>query len=127
MFLYGGGLFIQAVSIFIFLFNQTTAMVYVFLILYYIGMGVGLVLVSLVGGRYFGRKAFGTIRGSMQMIVMPAGIMAPIYLGWVYDTSGQYSSALLLFAILLSCSSTAIMFTKPPRPPAVVGDIEKFV
>ncbi len=81
----------------------------------------------MVGERYFGRKAFGMIRGSMQMIVMLAGILAPIYLGWVYDTSGQYSSALLLFAILPFCSSAAIMFTKTPRPLAVVSDIEKFV
>jgi cyanate permease len=30
----------------------------------------------------------------------PMGMLAPVYSGWVYDTTGNYATALLVFAFL---------------------------
>ncbi len=126
-FLFGGATLLQAVGVTIFLLNQTVAMVYPFLIIYYIGHGGIVTLMQLIGGRYFGRKAFGSIRGSMTMFIMPFGILGPIYAGWIYDTTGSYITAFITIAIALVFAAAIRFFTRPPKPPAEVGDISKIV
>jgi MFS family permease len=100
-------------------------MIYVWFILYGIGMGAGITLNPAITARYFGRKAFGLIRGTSMFFLTPVGVAAPIYAGWVYDTTGQYISAFMLFAVLLVVSSAILPFVKPPKPPAVITDIRK--
>jgi len=126
-FLYGGVILLQALGITIFLLNPRLAMVYPFLIVWNIGLGGHLVLMAVVGGRYFGRKAFGSIRGSLVMFTMPLGILGPIYAGWIYDTTGSYITAFTTFAAVLAFASVLMFFIRPPRPPAKVTDIRKFI
>ncbi|MBN1664978.1 MAG: MFS transporter [Deltaproteobacteria bacterium] len=120
-----GAYFLQAVGLIIFLFHQTVAMIYVWFILYGIGMGAGITLNPSITARYFGRKAFGLIRGTSMFFLTPVGVAAPIYAGWVYDTTGQYISAFVLFAVLLVVSSAILPFVKPPKQPEVITDIRK--
>ncbi len=126
-FLYGGALLLQAIGIATFLLNQTIAMVYPFVILFHIGWGAGITLLPIVGGRYFGRKAFGSISGSMIMFIMPVGILAPIFAGWVYDTIGSYIIVFTILAALLAFGTVVMFLTRPPKPPAEVTDIRKIV
>ncbi len=123
-FILAGSFLLQAGGIGLFVLNQTTAMVYPFLILYFATLSVNLIVRPLVVGRYFGRKAIGSIRGSSMAIAMPVGIMGPIYLGWVYDTTGSYVSALALITLLLAVSSIFMFLARPPKPPAEVTDIQ---
>ncbi|MBA7674512.1 L-lactate transporter [subsurface metagenome] len=126
-FILGGAYLLQAVGFIVFLLNQTIPMIYVFLILYGIGLGGGIGLMFPMRARYFGRKAFGSISGSQMLFTMPAGIAAPIYVGWVYDTTGSYISAFTIIAALLVFSAVVVCFVLPPKPPAEVGDISKIV
>ena len=109
----------------IFLLNQTLATIYIWFILYGIGMGLGNTVNLLMRARYFGRKAFGSIAGVSRMIMTPIGIVAPIYVGWVYDTSGSYIPAFTLFAALLTLFTVLLSFARPPKPPARVTDIRR--
>jgi len=126
-FLMGGAYLLQAVGVAVFLLNQTMAMIYVWFIIYGIGMGAGYALISPMRARYFGRKAFGSIHGTSMMLMTPVGALAPIYLGWVYDTTGSYISGFTLLAALVGFSGVFAAFILPPKPPAKVTDIRKFL
>jgi len=127
-FLLGGAYLLQGLGISIFLLNQSIATIYVWFILYGAGMGAGWTLSSPVRARYFGRKAFGSIGGSSMLFLTPVGVAAPIYLGWMYDTTGSYlSSFALMAALLIGAALVAALLILPPKPPAQIGDIRKFM
>ena len=126
-FLVGGAYLLQAVGFAIFLLNQTTATIYIWFIFYGIGMGAGFALMLPVRARYFGRKALGSIEGISRAVMTPAGIAAPIYLGWVYDTTGSYISAFTIIGILLTFSGVLAATIMPPKPPAQITDVRKIV
>jgi len=126
-FLMGGAYSLQAAGFAIFLMNQTEAMIYVWFILYGIGMGAGFGLMAPMRARYFGRKAFGSIGGSSRLFMAPVGMAAPIYLGWVYDTTGSYISAFTLLAALVAFSAILSLFILPPKKPARITDIRNII
>ena len=109
-FLMGGAYLLQAIGITLFLLNQTMTMIYVWFILYGVGMGAGFGLMAPMRTRYFGRKAFGSIAGSSRLFMAPVGIAAPIYLGWVYDTTGSYINAFTLITALLAFGAVLAFF-----------------
>ncbi len=127
-FLMGGAYLLQAVGFAVFLLNQNSIpMIYVWFILYGIGTGAGFGLMSPMSARYFGRKAFGSIQGFSALFTMPIGIVAPIYAGWVYDTTGSYITAFTLIAALPAFSAVFVSLILPPKPPAQVTDISKIL
>jgi len=122
-----GAYALQALGFAVFLLNQTTTMIFVWFILFGIGRGIGLVLMSPIRARYFGRKAFGSIQGTSNAITTPVSVAAPIYAGWVYDTTGSYITAFTLIAALLVFATVLAAFILPPKPPAQVTDIHKIL
>ncbi len=126
-FLMAGAYFVHAAGIVIFLLNQSIATIYVWLFLFNSGMGAAWTLYALITARYFGRKAFGSISGSATLFMMPIGVAAPIYAGWVYDTTGSYITVFTLFAALLAFATLLMFFARPPKPPAQITDVRKFL
>ncbi|MFC1957254.1 MFS transporter [Chloroflexota bacterium] len=125
--LLGGGILLQSVGITIFLINPITTMAFPFLILNYIGFGISMILAPLTWARYFGRKAFGSIRGISAMAPMPLVLFAPIYTGWVYDTTGSYITAFITLAAIFTSAAILMFLARPPKPPAEVSDINKIL
>jgi len=123
----GGCYLLQAIGITLFLQNQSIGMIYVFFILYGLGYGAPMPVFSALGARYFGRKAFGTIRGTKMMFMTPVGVIAPIYCGWIYDTTGSYMSAFILLAVLIAISAIIMSLIRPPKPPAQLTDVRKIM
>jgi MFS family permease len=126
-FLVGGAYLLQGLGFALYLLNPTMAMIYVWFIVYGIGQGGGFILNPLIRGRYFGRKAFGSIQGSAMMIAAPAGMAGPIFTGWIYDTTGSYINAFTTFVVILIITAALLPFAVPPKPPAEVTDIRKIV
>jgi len=126
-FLLAGAYLLQATGITIFLLNQTVAMAYVWFTLHYVGLGAALPLSAVIRGRYFGRKSFGSIGGSTVMFMTPFAVIAPIYAGWIYDTTGSYITAFTVFAGLLAFAAVVMSTISPPKPPAQITDIHKIV
>ena len=122
-FLMAGSYFLQAIGIIIFLLNQTTAMIYVWFVLLGIGWGSGITSYSVIGGRYFGRKAFGSIRGTGMAIMAPVSIVSAIGAGWIYDTTGSYISAFVIFAAALTATTIIVSMARPPKPPPQITGI----
>lgn len=122
-----GAYLLQCLGLVIFLQTQSMAMVYVYLALYGFGMGASIGINVPLRARYFGRKAFATIGGMMRLLDTPVAVLAPIYVGWTFDVTGNYRSAFVVVTGLLFLSVIVMTLAKPPKPPAEVGDITKFV
>ncbi|MFC2006958.1 YbfB/YjiJ family MFS transporter [Chloroflexota bacterium] len=102
-------------------------MIYVWFVLYGFGYGAGLTLSTIPRARYFGRKAFGSIHGSSTMLQAPGSIIAPIYAGWVYDITGSYITAFMLFGAVLVFAVVLAPFARPPKLPAKITEINKIM
>lgn len=126
-FIMGAGFVVEGIGTAIFLLHPTLAMIYVWFILYGLGQGIGGAINSPMMGRYFGRKAFGSITGLSTALAAPTSIAAPIYFGWVYDTTGSYMIAFTLLAVGVGVSGILVALIPPPKPPAEITDVRKFV
>lgn len=126
-FVIAGGYLLQATGFAIFLLNpRTMSIIYVWLILYGIGMGISYVFNVMVG-RYYGRKAYGSIMGSKAMFMTIPTMLAPVYAGWVFDTTGSYITSFTTFGIALAAATVILSFTAPPRQPPVTTDVRNIL
>jgi cyanate permease len=126
-FLLAGSFLSQAIGIGVFLLNPSVPMVYVMLILFGFGSGAIPPLYLLMLARYFGRKAYGSIFGILGFLRAPFQFLAPIYAGWVYDTTGSYTAAFLLFTITAVIAIVVLCLIRIPKAPAHISDIRQFL
>ncbi|MFC2071161.1 MFS transporter [Chloroflexota bacterium] len=111
---------LQAIGVFILANVKTLDQVYIFLVVFGFGYGGAIPVFHAMRAEYFGRKAYATIQGIMQMFLIPATVVGPIFAGWVYDITGSYYNALLLFAIVYLMGVGILPFVKRPKPPVTV-------
>jgi len=116
-FVMAGAYLLQALGFGLFLFHQTESMIYAWFVIYGLGMGIGFSLMLPLRVRYFGRKSIGSIMGIGRTLALPVGILAPIWVGWMYDNTGSYIFAFTIVAGLLAFSSVLAAFILPPKPP----------
>ncbi len=126
-FLLAAAFLLQAAGLSVFCLNQSMTNVYWLLILYGLGNGAATPLYLVMLGRYFGRKAYGSIHGSMALIRAPFQFLAPVYSGWIYDTTGNYITAFSVFAGIAAFSTIVICLLRPPKPPTHITDIHQFM
>ena len=125
--LLAGSFLLQAIGIGAFLLNQSIPMVYMMLIFFGLGSGAISPLYLLILARYFGRKAYGSIYGILGFIRAPFQFLGPIYAGWVYDTTGNYMTAFLLFTVTAVLATITSCLLRIPKAPADIGDIRQFL
>ena len=119
---------LRILGLFIFMNSRTLTMVYVSAAVYGLGQGMSAGSRTPMRGRFFGRKAFSTIHGTAMLVSMPMSILAPIYIGWVFDVTNSYRSAFFNACILGVFALVAIYFLNPPKArPEVKSDIESFL
>jgi cyanate permease len=114
-FLLAGVFFLQFIGILTFILYQNTASIYVMLICHGLSTGGAWPILLVIIGRYFGRQAFGAILGTLLAFLSPALLMAPVYSGWVYDTTGSYINAFITFSVLVILSTSAMFFVRSPK------------
>ena len=68
-----------------------------FLLLWVIGASAGPMVESLVLIKAFGVRHFGSILGAMLVVETTGQILSPSLAGAIYDSSGSYNGALLMF------------------------------
>ena len=108
---------LQCAGVTLFLFNQESmAALYAFFILYGVGMGAVMPMTPVLRARYFGRKSFGTIAGWSRALTIPVGVIGPVLAGWIFDVTGSYEIAFVLFAVTLGISAVIMIFARPPKP-----------
>lgn len=69
-------------------------------------------------GEYFGTRAFGTITGLMQSLAVVGGVVSPVLMGWVFDTTGSYKPAILTIAAIIALAVPLALFL--PKPPTLL-------
>lgn len=108
---------IQATGILIIALFDGVPMAYLFALLYGIGFGGRVPLTTAIRGEYFGRKAFATIMGVSQLPMNVAMIFAPLFAGYMYDTTRRYVVPFTIFAALCYFGAVLMLFVRKPAPP----------
>lgn len=108
-------LILQSMGIFVLALAVNAPMVYLFAILYGIGFGGRLPLLTAIRGEYFGRKAFATIMGISQFPSSLLMVGAPLFAGYMFDTTGSYTVPFAMFATLGFSGAILMLFVKKPR------------
>jgi cyanate permease len=115
--LMAGALFLQVIGIGSYLLYPGVITVYVLLICHGLSSGGLTPVVLLIVGRYFGRRAFGSIFGTMAIFFAPLGFLGPIYYGWIFDATGSYNVAFITVLALALVAAAVTVFVRPPAAP----------
>ena len=68
--------------------------VFIFTLTFGIGFGGTIPLRPFVIMQIFGGKSFGALQGLLQVGAIGAGVVGPVFYGWIFDTTGSYDIAL---------------------------------
>jgi MFS family permease len=112
-----GAFIFQVIGLSSFLRYQSLLSIYVLLACHGISSGLVAPVVILILGRFYGRKAFGSILGTMVAVIAPFGLFAPVYYGRVYDLTQSYNLAFITALVLATLAAITIFFVRVPRPP----------
>jgi sugar phosphate permease len=92
----------------------------VYLVFWVLGASAGPLLESLVLIKAFGLRHFGTIFGAMLVIEMVGEIVSPTAAGAIYDSTGSYDGALIMFMSAFTVGAVLFIFASkmalPQRP-----------
>ena len=108
-------LLLQSSSMVVIAMAESVNMAYVFAIMYGIGFGGRVPLMTSIRGEYFGRKAFATIMGLSMFPNNIAMIAAPLFAGYMFDSTGSYLIPFMAFAVLNYAGAFLILFVRRPR------------
>ena len=89
----------------------------IFALPYGIGFGGTIPLRPFLIRRIFGARAFGSIQGLMQGIAIVAGVVSPVFYGYVFDVSGSYNVALYA-SVAVVVAVIPLVFLLGPSPKA---------
>ena len=110
-------LLLQGAGILVIALSDSFLMAYVFALFYGVGFGGRTPLTTAIRGEYFGRKAFATIMGLSQLPMSLAMIAAPLFAGYMFDTSGTYIVPFTTFAALSFLGAVLMLFVRKPKTP----------
>ena len=71
-------------------------------------------MLPVVYAEYFGRDSLGTIRGIAHPAVVASNAVGPVFAGYVFETSGTYTLALLTFSVVLGVGAVSALLARRP-------------
>ncbi|MBI4311152.1 MAG: MFS transporter [Chloroflexi bacterium] len=92
-----------------------------FALVYGLTRGAQSFLTSLAWADYFGRRSQGNIRGISSIFGIVAGGGGPVLAGILFDITGTYTVAFIIFAFAFWVGAIAMMLAKPPQTGAVAS------
>ncbi|MFH1141506.1 MAG: MFS transporter [Chloroflexota bacterium] len=104
-----------AISLLILAQAHTLWQVMLFVAIYAPSYGASAATVPAMKGDYFGRMFFGTILGLAGILQTGGSMFGPVFAAWVFDVTGSYRLALLIFAGVLMISVVLFLSLKTPR------------
>ncbi len=110
-----------ALGLFLLAVIQTWWQVIPFLIIYAPAYGGAAILMNAIRGEYFGRRHYATIMGLMEIIQMFGVVLGPISAGWIFDLTGSYRLAFLIFGVLAALATVLTFFARRPTLPRTAG------
>lgn len=113
------------VSVVLVLLTQSLAMAIVYALLHGLINGFMAVWGGLVWPDYFGTRYLGGIRGMATTGMVIASALGPIPLGFVFDLTGNYDIALIVFLVMAIIGiGVAVVCPRPSAPPTVRNPYE---
>lgn len=112
-----GAFLLQVIGLSSYLGSPSLPAIYVLLACHGLSSGVVTPVIVLILGRYYGRKSFGSILGTMMAILSPMGLLAPVYYGRVFDATHSYNLAFVTALGLAILAAVTMLFVRVPRPP----------
>ena len=94
--------------------SQSLGMVLLFVVLFAIAEASAPTNWAVLG-EYFGRKAFGQLRGYVQLANFPGALAAPVLVGWWYDQHASYTVPLCIFAGVFALGALAFGLMRHPK------------
>jgi len=96
----------QLLGLFILLYITPSSTFYIILFTLTFGIGFGgtIPLRPFVIMQIFGSKSFGSLQGLLQMGAIGAGVVGPIFYGWIFDLTASYNIAIYatIFTIIMT-------------------------
>ncbi len=82
-----------------------------------IGMSGGFIMTvsTVIWPNYYGRLHLGSIRGAATASMVGFAALGPLPFGWIYDLTGSYSLAILVFLVLPVSCAIAALLAHPPH------------
>jgi sugar phosphate permease len=71
----------------------------------------------------FGSASFGSVMGAMNLVVMPFSIVAIRFIGEVFDRTGGYNPAFMVFICTAVVSALLVLMVKPSPSQRVQSDV----
>ena len=93
-----------AISMMVILFDTRTAGIGLFIVFWIVGSG-GVLVEPLLIARSFGITTFATILGSVVLVETATQIASPTLAGIIFDSTGSYDLALVMFAMAFLLAS----------------------
>ena len=107
---------LQAIALLVIAVTTTIAGAFLFAVLFGVSFGGRMPLLFSIRGEYFGRKSFATIMGMSQLPSNFMMIGAPLFAGYMFDTTGSYFIPFSFFAAFTFLGAFLILFAKKPIP-----------
>lgn len=108
---------LQGIGIFIFINASTLPLLYLFVVVYGLGYGGAIPLTVALRADLFGRKNYATIAGITMTLAMIGTVTAPLFAGYLYDTTQSYSLAFYIFIAMIVLSGFCfLMIPKTAQP-----------
>ena len=103
---------IQGIGVLVFAFASTLFHVYAFVIIYGLTYGGCIPLLMAFRGDIFGRKKYAQMSGIMSPFRMIGNVVGPVFAGFLFDVTGSYRIAFLVFTCLAIMSGLSFFFVK---------------
>ncbi|MFC2070901.1 MFS transporter [Chloroflexota bacterium] len=81
-----------------------------------VGFGSGFIMTvyTVIWPNYYGRLYLGSIRGVATAAMVAFAALGPLPFGWIFDLTGSYSLAILIFLVLPVTCAVAAFLARPP-------------
>lgn len=86
-----------------------------YLVLFSPGWGASIALRPVLQAEYFGLRAFGGIQGLTFLVSSAGSVAGPVFVGAVYDSSGDYRPAFLITAVAALVAVPIVLALRPPK------------
>ena len=114
-YVFGGVGLLMGISIGLFTLADTRVEAYVYAFLFGAAVGGIIVVPPVAYADYFGRKSLGAIRGLTEPFLALGQAIGSVLSGVIFDITGTYKGAFILYAFLGLAATFLLLFAKPPK------------
>ena len=107
----------------ILLVNVSTPMAFAYAVVFGLGIGGFDPLISLLWANYFGRSFLGAIRGFITATNVVSFAGAPLFASFMFDTTGDYRNAFLIFAGAFFIGAALLFMVRKPTAPEAAPEL----